>query len=112
MRSLSASARSSGLMYSTPAPSPRTYPLARASKAKHCPVGDNIEALLKPIVASGIMSALTPPARALSQQPDQMLWHAFQIATSAEEQAVSTERLGPRRSNKYEIRFDAILKVQ
>src|SRR5438093_5713584 len=99
MRSPSASADASGLRNTTPAPSPRTYPFARASNAKHWPLGETIAALLKPTVACGVMTALTPPTSAAAHCPAQMLWQASQTATAPEEHAVSTDRLGPLRSS-------------
>ena len=57
------------------------------------------------------MIALTPPANTASHSPDQMLWQACEMATSADEQAVSTEALGPRKSNMYEMRLAAMLNV-
>ncbi len=48
-----------------------------------------------PMEACGVISALTPPARAALQQPDQMLRQAIQTATSPDEHAVSTDALGP-----------------
>src|SRR6266542_4395684 len=98
MRSPSVNAARSGLSNTTPAPSLRTYPLARASNAKHCPLGDTIEALLKPTVACGVIKAFTPPTSAASQAPDAMFWQAIHTATAEEEHAVSTETLGPLKS--------------
>ena len=40
---------------------------------------------------------MAPPANALSHSPDQIAWQASETATSADEHAVSTERLGPLR---------------
>src|SRR5829696_2808109 len=111
MRSPAATAAASGLRYTSAAPSARTNPLARASKAKQWPVGEIIPALLKPILVCGLIKALTPPASAPAHCPDQMLSHAAATATSAEEQAVSMDRLGPLRSSMYETRLDAMLAV-
>ena len=90
------------------APSLRTYPFARESNAKHLPLGDSMDALLNPTDACGVMIALAPPAKAVSQSPDQMFWQANVMATSDDEQAVSTARLGPLRSSKKETRFAAM----
>ena len=71
--------------------------------------GESICAWLKPIVASGVISALAPQTSAASYPPDQRLCAAKCSATNDEEQAVSTARvLGPRRLWKNEIRFAAI----
>src|SRR5215210_3461272 len=59
------------------------------------------------IVVSGIRMALTPPARATSLSPRARLSCARWIATSDDEHAVSTARLGPRRSKRNESRFAA-----
>ena len=42
----------------------------------------------------------TPPASATSLSPERRLWQARWMATSDDEQAVSIETLGPRRSSK------------
>ena len=47
----------------------------------------------------GVINALTPPAIAASHSPDQIERHAREMATKAEEQAVSTAMLGPFQSN-------------
>ena len=79
--------------------SPRTYPLARWSNAKHSPSGESIDALLNPMLLLGTINALTPPAIAASHSPDQIERQAMLIATNADEHAVSTAILGPRKSN-------------
>ena len=70
-----------------------------------------MDAFENPIEASGMSSALTPPASAWSLLPPQIDWQARLTATSADEQAVSTEALGPLKSKRYEIRFEAIDSV-
>ena len=52
------------------------------------------------MVSSGRTITFTPPANASSLSPFQMLWHAKSVATSEDEHAVSTARLGPRRLKK------------
>ena len=99
MRLPSSIAFESGLRKTSPAPSPRTYPSALASKAKHFPVGDSMLALLNPTDECGVISALTPPANAESHWPDQIASQAWATATNADEQAVSTATLGPVKSN-------------
>jgi hypothetical protein len=48
---------------------------------------------------------------AIVQSPRQRLWQATWQAVSADEQAVSIARLGPRKSKEYEMRLAAILKA-
>src|ERR1700757_137739 len=96
----------------TPAPSPRTKPLARASKLLQRPSGDSIDALQNPMLPSGRTITFTPAANASSISPFQMPWHAKSTATSEDEHAVSTARLGPTRSKKYEIRLAAIQSAE
>ena len=71
-----------------------------ASKAWQRPSGDSMPSRLKPTYQSGKSRALTPPASASGQPSSQMLWQARCTATSAEEQAVSTATLGPRKSKQ------------
>ena len=92
-----------------PAPSLRTKPLALASNARQRPSGDSMPIRQKPTYQSGRSSALTPPASAIGQPSCQMLRQARWTATSADEQAVSTAALGPRKSKQYEIRLAAML---
>src|SRR5271156_5228325 len=95
----------------TPAPSPRAEPVARASKVLQRPSGAIAPALLKLIVTAGERIRLTPPDRARLDSPRRRLVQASCTATSDEEHAVSSARLGPRKSNKYEIRFAAMLSA-
>ena len=46
-----------------PAPSPRTNPLADASKAAHRPSGESIAACENPINPPGVIITVTPPAK-------------------------------------------------
>ncbi|KYF61269.1 hypothetical protein BE11_35475 [Sorangium cellulosum] len=98
-----------GLSATTPPPSPRTYPLARASKVKHRPPGDSAPNLDTPIVLSGMRFRFTPPASASVDSPRRRLSHARWTATSEAEHAVSTERLGPSRPSAYETRLATML---
>src|SRR5579872_3112053 len=98
-----------GFKTTIPAPSLRTNPFARESKALQRPSGDSIPIRLKPIYQSGVSKALTPPAKAIFALSIQMLWQARCTATRAEEHAVSTAELGPRKSKQYEIRLAAML---
>ena len=60
-------------------------------------------------VHSGVSIRFAPAASAMEHSPARRLWHARWTATSEEEQAVSTTRLGPCRSKKYESRPEAML---
>src|SRR6266851_4704880 len=93
----SASALLSGFRMTTPTPSPRTYPLAAASKALQYWSGFKNPALDSTIDDSGRSIRLTPPAIAMSASPPQRLRHARCTATSELEHAVSIEMLGPFR---------------
>src|SRR6516162_721972 len=97
-RSPSASALASGLRTTHTAPSERTYPLAPASNDLQRPSGDSIPALLNPTVRSGVNSELAPPTMARAMSPRHRAWQARSRATRDDEHAVSTDRLGPRRS--------------
>jgi hypothetical protein len=55
------------------------------------------------------MITVTPPAIAILQRPARSDSQAKCTAVSAEEHAVSMERLGPLRLKQYEIRFAAML---
>ena len=70
-----------------------------------------MEALLKPTVRSGVNSEFAPPTIAIGTSPRDNAWHARSSATSDDEQAVSTARLGPRKSNRKETRFAAMLSA-
>ncbi len=58
---------------------------------------------------SGVSMSETPPAMATSLSPWRRLWQARCMATSEDEQAVSMDRLGPRRSSTYERRLASTL---
>ena len=73
------------------------------------PSGESMPAFDSAIVNSGRNMAFTPPARATEDSPSCRLWQARWTATRDDEQAVSRERLGPRRSNQYEIRLAAMV---
>src|ERR1051325_9504331 len=88
----------------TPTPSLRMNPLLLASANLHRASGASILALEKPMLISGTSTRFTPPARARLDSRAQRLWQARCTATSEDEQAVSTVRLGPWRSRRYESR--------
>ena len=54
-------------------------------------------------LTSGLVMTFTPPARAALQSPACRERHAWCMATTAEEQAVSTTTEGPPNPNAYEI---------
>src|SRR6202022_2547479 len=95
-----------------PDPSPRTKPFADASNALHRPSGDNIEAWENPMNPPGVIMTVTPPAKAASPRPAHMCSQATCTAVSADEHAVSSATLGPRRLKQYEMRFAAMLCAQ
>ncbi len=60
---------------------------------------------------NGLASTLTPATTAVSTRPDRIACTALSKATSEDEQAVSTVKLGPFRSKMYEMRFEMIESV-
>src|SRR5690349_4043484 len=106
----SARARERGFRITIPAPSPRTMPLALESKARQRPSGLIAPPCEKLIERAGERMRLTPPASARVDSPRQRLWQARWTATNEDEQAVSTARLGPRKSKTYERRLAATLR--
>src|SRR4051794_37020014 len=94
-----------------PHPSPRAKPSADSSKALQNPSGANMRDLHSATVFSGISIKLTPPARAIRDSPFLRLRHARCMATSDEEQEVSTTKLGPLKPRRYERRPAAILEL-
>ena len=61
---------------------------------------------------SGRKMTLTPPTSAISQSSFHIPWQARWNATIDDEHAVSTERLGPRKSYVYDSRFERIVIVE
>src|SRR5712692_131920 len=92
-----------------PHPSPRTKPLAEASKVLQRPSAAIMPAWEKLMVKSGDRIAFTPPFSAKLQFPLLRLWQARSTDTRHDKQAVSTTRLGPRKSKKYDNRLGMIL---
>src|SRR5439155_24724188 len=103
--------RERGFNTTRPAPSARTNPSADASNARHRPVGESIEAAENPTYVSGSRTTFTPPASATGHSPATRLLHAKWTATSDDEHAASTARLGPFQSSTYETRFAATLNA-
>ncbi len=100
MRSSSAIASDRRLRTTIPHPSPRAKPSAEASNVLQRPSGAMNPTLDIATVSSGVIISETPPAIARSVSPDRRLSQARWIATSDEEQALSIDRLGPRRSSR------------
>ncbi len=97
MGSPSRCASGSSLSTTIPPPSPRTNPLAAASKVLHRPSGESACVVAVRRVVSGESMRLTPPASASVASPLRRLWQATCTATSDEEHSVSTVTLGPWR---------------
>ncbi|KYF86719.1 hypothetical protein BE18_15425 [Sorangium cellulosum] len=95
-----ASASESRSRTTTPQPSPRTKPSARASKVLQRPSAASMPSLAIATHSSGASTRLTAPTMARSHSPASRLRQARWTATSEDEQAVSTTRLGPRRSSR------------
>ena len=93
-----------------PQPSPRTYPLAEASNALHCPSGDSIPAFARYSRSRPERMTLTPPASARSASPRWRPATAWCVATSDDEQAVSTAIAGPPRPSANATRPMAVLR--
>ncbi len=66
--------------------------------AWHRPVRESICAVEKQMKLNGLASTLTPATTAVSTRPDRIACTALSKATSEDEQAVSTVKLGPFRS--------------
>ena len=92
-------------------PSPRAYPSADASKVLQRPSGARNRPLDIATMGPGADSSAEPATTASSDSPRSRLVQARCRATSDPEHAVSIERLGPRKSNACEIRFDSIVWV-
>ncbi len=90
-----ASASESRSSSSRPTPSHQAVPLAAASKALQRASGERLRWRLNSMNSSGVASTATPPARARSLSPERSDCAARCIATSEEEQAVSTVTAGP-----------------
>ncbi len=93
----SRNAADSGLSTTRAPPSPRTYPLAAASKTRQRPSGDSAPKLPIAAVVSASRLRFTPPASARLLSPRRRLSQASCTATSDDDCPVSRVRLGPRR---------------
>ncbi|MEZ4239915.1 MAG: hypothetical protein R3F59_27945 [Myxococcota bacterium] len=62
-------------------------------------------------VVSGCWIVFTPAATAISHSPLHSVWQARCSATRDEEQAVSTENTGPRKSKWYASRADKMVML-
>ncbi len=101
----SASAADSGFRTTRAPPSPRTIPLARASKTWQRASGESAPRRARARVLSGIRFRLTPPASAVVDSPPRRLAQAACTATSEEDWAVSRVMLGPRRPRAWLTRL-------
>ena len=108
-RSPSAKASDRRFRTTTPHPSLLTYPSADASKALHRPSRASIRALARTTFSSGKRRTFTPPTMATRLSPIRRLWQAKCTATSDDEHAVSTDRLGPCNPSTYDSRPAAAL---
>ncbi len=104
-RSPSARARSRVLRTTATPPSPRTYPLARASKVKHRPSGDSAPKRALSALLCGDSTRLAAPTIARSDSPERRLSPARCTATRDDDWAVSTVRLGPVTPSTYDSRL-------
>src|SRR5215831_1278348 len=111
MGSPSAIAAATGLIRTTPAPSPRAYPFALASNVLQRPSAERKPPFDSAMVMVGTIITLAPPATASEHSPPHSDWQARWTATSDAEQAVSTARLGPRNPNTYESRLASIVII-
>ena len=93
-----------------PHPSPRTYPLAEASKVLHWPSGDSMPALARNSSSRPERMTLTPPASAMSASRCCRPVTAWWVATKDDEQAVSTAIAGPPRPRAKATRPIAVLR--
>lgn len=100
----SARAADSGLSTTTPPPSPGTKPLARASKVYETPSGDSAPKRSSVVAFSASRLRFTPATTAVVDSPLRRLSHARCTATSDDDCAESTVRLGPRSPRWYETR--------
>eukprot|EP00966_Prymnesium_polylepis_P116647 2696193-Prymnesium_polylepis.1 len=91
-----------------PTPSPRTYPLARASNVLHRPSVDSMPARAKRSDTCGKSVRFTAAASAALQSDERRLTIAQSRATKAEEQAVSTLAHGPCTPRAKDRRPEAI----
>ena len=92
-----------------PQPSPRTYPFAAASNVAHLPSGESMPALARISSSRPERIACTPPASARSASPRCRPVTAWWIATSEDEQAVSSASAGPSSPSAKATRPMAVL---
>src|SRR5262249_48732151 len=111
IRSPSRRASDSRLSTTNPQPSPRANPLASASNVLHRPSGDSAWVRVVLSIVWGDSTRLTPPASARSLSPGRGLRPARWTATSDDEHAVSTVRLGPDNPQVYDSRPAAMLSM-
>lgn len=83
-------------------------PSAAASKDRQRPVGESGSVRDVMVSECGESSTWTPATIAVSQSPPRSARTARCNAVSEDEHAVSTARLGPSTSSRYDRRFAAI----
>ncbi len=110
IRSPSASARLSGLSRTAPPPSPGTKPLARASNVYVVPSGDSAPNRLSASTLPDSRFRFTPAAMLRPDSPPRRLAQARCTATSDDDCAASTARLGPLSPRWYETRLAMIAR--
>ncbi len=82
---------------SMPAPSPQPVPSADAPKALQRPSAARPPCRENSVNKPGVAITVAPPASASAHSPERSAWAARWMATSEEEQAVSTVTAGPSR---------------
>src|ERR1017187_4003704 len=107
-RMVSPSARASAVRFNTtaPMPSPGVYPSASAPKLLQRPCDESIPSWLNRRYFVGCRERLTPPAIAMRHSLFRRLSHARCSAVIEEEQAESTAKLGPLRSDRKSTRLN------
>ena len=94
-----------------PHPSPRTYPLARASNVLQRPSGESIPALPKARKVSGVVKTFTPRHIASDETPRETFKNPSTMATSEDEHAVSIDIVFPVVPRTYASRPAAMLEA-
>src|ERR1700757_700111 len=94
---------------STAAPSPQPVPSALAENALQRPSAASPRCRAKSMNIIGVVITVTPPARARADSPLRRDWHAKCVATSDDEQAVSTLMAGPCKPSAYATRPETTL---
>jgi hypothetical protein len=93
----------------TAAPSDQAVPSAAAANGLHRPSGASARWRENSTYSDGVAITVAPPASAIVHSPRRSAFAARWIATSDDEQAVSTVTAGPSRPRWYATRPDAML---